>query len=314
MPYFPYYPEGMNLFSPENIAMTATKESLEDAMRQGAIVEGSVIKCESDFRLLLRVGAFEGSIEKEEIALTRDGEEVRDIAAITRVGKAAAVMIKEIKEQNGKIHLVLSRKMAQKQCKIAFLCTLRPGDIVTARVTHMEQFGAFVDIGCGIVSLLSIDCISISRISHPRDRLHVGQLLRVVIKSLDPERERIYVSLRELLGTWEENAAAFQIGQTLPGIVRSVEEYGIFVELAPNLAGLAEYRDGIAPHTGVSVFIKNIIPEKMKIKLVIIEPLSVIPPRGELPLFIGEGVSHISSFTYSPPGSGRSIQTVFDGE
>ncbi|MGL0910084.1 hypothetical protein ACSTB0_13670, partial [Faecalibacterium wellingii] len=42
-----------------------------------------------------------------------------------------------------------------------------------------------------------------------------------------------------LLGTWEENAAGFTVGETVVGIVRSVEEYGTFIEIAPNLAGLA---------------------------------------------------------------------------
>ena len=47
---------------------------------------------------------------------------------------------------------------------------LLPGDVVDARITHLEPFGAFADIGCGIITLLPIDGISISRIEHPRER------------------------------------------------------------------------------------------------------------------------------------------------
>lgn len=110
-----------------------------------------------------------------------------------------------------------------------------PGDIISARVTHLEPFGCFVDIGCGIASLLPIDAISVSRIAHPSDRFRVGEEIRVVVRGRD-EKNRITLTHRELLGTWEENAAAFCAGDTVPGIVRSVEDYGIFIELTPNLA------------------------------------------------------------------------------
>ena len=113
------------------------------------------------------------------------------------------------------------------------------------------------------------------------------------------------MSRRELLGTWEENSALFSVGQTVTGIVRSVEPYGIFVELTPNLAGLAEYREGVSVGQTAAVYIKNIIPEKMKIKLVIIDKLPDSPIQKISPsnYFITSG--HISSWCYSPPYSER---------
>jgi chorismate synthase len=81
------------------------------------------------------------------------------------------------------------------------------------------------------------------------------------------EDSRICLSQRELLGTWEENAALFAQGETVMGIVRSVEDYGIFVELTPNLAGLAEPREGVRVGQHAGVYIKNILAEKMKLKM-----------------------------------------------
>ena len=103
------------------------------------------------------------------------------------------------------------------------------GDVVDCRITHLEQFGAFADIACGIPSLLPIDMISVSRISHPKDRFTVGMDIKAIVKTTDGHH-RISLSHKELLGTWEENAALFKAGETVPGIVRSVERYGIFVE------------------------------------------------------------------------------------
>ena len=79
------------------------------------------------------------------------------------------------------------------------------------------------------------------------------------------------MTLKELLGTWEENAALFSAGETVPGIIRSIETYGIFVELTPNLTGLAELKEGVSVNENAAVYIKSIIPERMKIKLVILD-------------------------------------------
>lgn len=193
-----------------------------------------------------------------------------------------------------------------------YVSHLSAGDIVPATVTHLDSFGAFVDIGCGVVSLICVDSISVSRIFHPRDRLFAGQRIWAVVKAIDKKSRRIYMSLRELLGTWEENAAAFTPGSGVAGIVRSVEDYGIFVELAPNLAGLAERRDGIAPGDVCSVYIKSIIPERMKIKLVIIDSLRSQPPQGIKYFVDPEKVRHLSRWTYSPKGCSKVIETVFD--
>ena len=57
----------------------------------------------------------------------------------------------------------------------------KSGDVINAKVTHLEPFGAFVDIGCGIIGLLSIENISVSRISHPKDRFYVGQNIKVCL-------------------------------------------------------------------------------------------------------------------------------------
>ena len=206
---------------------------------------------------------------------------------------------------------ILSRRAAQLECMENYISALTPGDIIPTKITHLESFGAFVDIGCGITSLLSIDCISVSRIAHPSVRLSTGDMIYTVVKSID-ERGRIYVSERELLGSWEENASLFGEGQTVRGIIRSVESYGVFVELRPNLAGLAEFRDDVKPGQTAAVFIKSIIPEKMKIKLIIIDAHDTPEITTPLEYFIDtETVTHIDSWLYSPPSCERIIESVF---
>lgn len=318
-----YLPEGQLLTTARNREYTATLAGLERAMETGAIIEGTVLLCDADFNLHVDFPALpgvRGIMPRAEAVWSRDGESPKDIAILTRVGKAVACKITGIEhsEETGTT-VYLSRRLAQAECAASYLDGLIAGDIIRARVTHLESFGAFVDVGCGIPSLLSVDSISISRISHPRDRLYNGQMIWCVVKAVDRETGRIFVSTRELLGTWEQNAARFTPGQTVAGIVRSVEDYGVFVELAPNLAGLAEVRDcdKEAVHSLIgrtaAVFIKSIIPERMKVKLVLIDAYrGESAPLPRLHYFIrGDEVSHIDRWVYSPAGAKKRVETVF---
>lgn len=96
------------------------------------------------------------------------------------------------------------------------------------------------------------------------------------------------------------------------GCIRSIEDYGIFVELAPNLAGLAERHEGAEIGDTCAVYIKNIIRERMKIKLSIIDSYRRVSDVMPLRYFIGTETSHISRWRYSPEGCNKVIETVFD--
>jgi small subunit ribosomal protein S1 len=165
-----------------------------------------------------------------------------------------------------------------------------------------------VDIGCGIISLIPIDSISVSRISHPRDRFEVGQDIWAICRGFD-ESGKLCLSHKELLGSWEENAAAFAPGETVAGIVRSIESYGIFVELTPNLAGLAELREDVCVGQHASVYIKSLLPEKMKIKLIIVDSFHANYPRTPYSYFFTG--RHMSYFRYSPACADKLIETRF---
>ena len=308
-----YLPEGAHLKSEENLYWTSSLARLERAVNAGVTLEGVVTKCDcTTMDLTVDVGGFRGIIPRGEAAYIADGGDVKDIAIITRVGKTAAFKITDIYVDGDTPVLMLSRRAAQEECAKEFIDRLRPGDVIPATVTHMEPFGAFVDIGCGIISLMTVDSISVSRISHPRDRFKCGDSILSVVKSIDREAGRIYMSCRELLGTWAENAEEFSQAQTVTGVVRSIEDYGIFIELTPNLAGLAEYKEGVEVGDVCAVYIKNIIPERMKIKLVLIDS-----GKGEyertLRYYVDSSkVHHMDYWRYSPDCCSKVIETVFD--
>ena len=305
-----YLPEGILSETEENKAVLKSVAALKNAAADKKIIEAIAMVCDNEHNLVVDLGCMKGFIPREEGAVGISDGTVRDIAVISRVNKPVCFQITGFSIDNdGKETALLSRKQAQEECQREYLNRLRTGDIIPAKVTHLESFGCFVDIGCGISSLIPIDAASVSRISHPKDRFWVGQNIYAVVKSIDPQG-RISLSHKELLGTWEENARLFQPGETVAGIVRSIEDYGIFVELTPNLAGLAERKEDVKIGQQASVYIKNIIPEKMKVKLIIVESFDADYQPAEYRYYQTKG--HISRFLYSPFQSSRVVETVFE--
>ena len=299
-----YFPEG------ELDKCPATLSEAEEYMEKCLIAEALCVLCTNEHDLIVDFGTFKGRIPRCEGAVGIDDGTTRDIALISRVNKPVQFRIIGFDtKDDGTRYAVLSRRLAQEECIREHISRLRCGDIIRAKVTHMEQFGAFVDIGCGIPSLIPIDLISVSRISHPADRFTVAQNILCAVKSI--EDGKITLTHKELLGTWQENADKYCIGETVTGIVRSIESYGIFVELRPNLAGLAELRPDIKVGSKVSVYIKAMIPDKMKIKLIIVDTFDT--DRKEKPsdieYFITSG--SLESWKYSTERSDKNIVTEF---
>lgn len=303
-----YQPEGNLYLTLENQSYLRSFDSLDNCRENRVIVEAPCVICDSHHNLIVDLGCMRGFIPREDGAIGISEGTTKDIALISRVNKIVCFIITGFaKDENDYIYAILSRRAAQEECKKNYIDKLNTGDIISAKVTHLEQFGCFVDIGCGIPSLIPIDLISVSRIAHPSDRFFVGQNIKAVVKSFD--NDRICLSHKELLGTWEENAALFEVGETVTGIARSVEDYGIFVELTPNLAGLAEPKEGITANSRVGVYIKAIIPEKMKIKLIIVSASDEPPHATNINYFVD--TSHIDNWKYSCDGCNKIIQSNF---
>lgn len=299
-----YLPEGELYKHPSNALHTANLTALEEMQKKGIIAEAVCLLCDSNHNLIVDLGFAHGIIPRNEGAIGIEDGTTRDIALISRVNKPVCFTVKKIEKDV----IYLSRREAQEKCLKNYISALKCGDVINARVTHLESFGAFVDIGCGLPSLVPIDLISVSRISHPSDRFIVGQNIRAVVKTI--ENDKITLSHKELLGTWRENADMYAVGETVTGIVRSVEEYGIFVELSPNLAGLAEVKGGVEAGNMVSVYIKAIIPEKMKIKLIIVDNFTA-ENKKPLPYKYFDDSSHIDSWIYSTEECSKNIRTDF---
>lgn len=305
----------MDVFKPEGYLVKENAgysiDEVRNAVEHGHILEGKAIKCDDALNLYVELGEnIVGVIPFNEFEKTVGDRVVKSIAVITKVGR----YVKFIPTSNGEIGkdnktvFELSRKKAQERCFDEYINKLVNGDILDVTVSHAEKYGLFCDIGCGIISLLPIENICVTRINNLKNTFRPMDKLKAVVKHRD-ELGRILLTHKELLGTWENEVSKFKNGDTVIGTVRSVEEYGAFIELTPNLAGLAEPMDGVKEGDQVTVFIKNIIKETMKVKLLIISYR-----RGEeyKPKYdYTQASGRIEEWNYSPENSARQIKTVF---
>lgn len=262
-----FTPEGWN-----NDVIKLSKNDFNVAMAQNKILEGFVTKCDSSYNLYVDcVDNTTGIIPRTEIeAINIDENGIpKPNICINKVNKLIQFKVKGIDTQD---NYILSRRSVGQEALDWAINELEEGKVVNGIIKSIQPYGAFVEIGGGVVGLLHIEDMSVARIKSPEERFKVGQKVQVMIKSIDRNRQKVILTYKELLGTWEDNIAFFQEGDTVSGIAREVDKCkkGIFIELRPNLVGMAEYRENVEYGEKVTVYIKRIIPERKKVKLVIL--------------------------------------------
>ena len=265
MEYQKFIPEGW-VETKDNL------DNLQKAFTDGDILQGYVNNCDSNYNLHIDLGNnIKGIIPRNELEEINTDEFGYCNPSIckNKVNNFIQFKIKEIYDDT---NVLLSRRNVQKEALDWVKNDLKVGMVVKGIVKNMRKFGAFVEIGGGVVGLLHIEDISISRIKSPEERFYIGQKIKVMIKSIDKENDKIVLSYKELLGNWEENIKEYDEKTIVDGIVKETDKFknGIFIELKPNLVGLAEYKEGMEYGQKVKVYIKKIIKYRKKIKLLII--------------------------------------------
>lgn len=290
----PYRPEGMNTSAPGI-------DALRKSIGTGEVFEAICIKCDEHHNLHVDLGGYLGLIPRNEAALGFSEGRTKPYALLSRVGKPVCFQVLDYQPDGTAI---LSRRSAQAEAKDYFLSALQPGDVIDAVVQNPAQFGVFCDIGCGFPAMMRIDRCCISRLNNAKDLYYTGQHIKVAVLAIDDELGQVHLTGRELLGTWAENAALFRAGQTVPGTVRSIMPYGAFIELTPNLSGLAEVAPELSVGDCVSVYIRSILHDRHKIKLNIIEHIPS-PIGQELKFFIKSNT--IKKWEYYPESTAITV-------
>lgn len=264
---FKFVPEGWN-----NEVTKLDTKNINEYIKTKETLQGIVKECDEKYNLHINIGnGITGIIPRDEVEginIEESGLPKTNLCT-GKVHKFVQFKIKRLDENNTAI---LSRKEVQNEALNWIKTDLEVGEKVTGIVKNIKPYGAFIEIGGGVVGLAHIEDLSIARIKTPFERLKIGQKVNVMVKSINKEQGKVILSYKEMLGSWEENAEKFIPGTKVKGIVRETEKNknGIFIELTPNLVGMAEYKDGLEYGQNVDVYIKKIDSEKRKVKLLIV--------------------------------------------
>lgn len=207
---------------------------LEQAWQAGVPVEGVVEKeIKGGYEIKLG-GTARAFCPYSQIALRR----VESPEAL--IGTRLAFRISEYAE-NGR-NIIVSRRALleeeQQRLKEEAQAGIKVGMTVTGTVISLQDYGAFVDIG-GLEGLLPISEIGWSRVKDVREVLSVGQQLKVAVKSIDSEKDRISLSIKDTLADpWEQVAEKYPEGSFHTGTVARLDTFGAFVTLSDGIDGL----------------------------------------------------------------------------
>lgn len=188
------------------------------------------------------------------------------------VGQTLTVKVTRVDQRRNKA--VFSHKAylnEEKSKKIAKIWeSINVGDIIEGTVMRFTDYGAFVDIG-GIDGLLHISEISWGKLRHPREVLDIGEKIHVKILSMNQEKGKISLGLKQLTPEpWSVINDNYKVGEIVQGKVVQIKEYGAFVELEPGLDGLVHISE-IAPRRVNNVADEVSIGDKVYTKILDID-------------------------------------------
>lgn len=255
---------------------TSENKKFLNALSQGCDINyGVYIEGEStayvNGSLLLCFGNNVGVIPDSEMALFDNAK-----TGVCLVGKIVGFYVVSKEENDGITTYNLSRKAQQKMYHSGVIAKLKATDIIDAKVLSVQDKYAFVDIGYGVHSVIQNVDASVVYLPSLKSFFEVGENVKVIVKrAVTEDNMRLYVSHKELLGTWEQNIALLEesggIMNPRKGVVAAVHSFGVFIMLAQNLVALTT-DEGVAlsnlsVNEKVSVVVKNVNDSLGRIKV-----------------------------------------------
>jgi small subunit ribosomal protein S1 len=256
--------------------------TVEALLSEGATIDSKVIGYNKG-GLIVPVGGLRGFVPASQISLTRrsaSGGESPEQRWSKMVGEPMRVRVIEVDRERRR--LILSERQALQETretlKDRLLDELQEGSVRTGRVTSLADFGAFVNID-GADGLVHLSEISWERIQHPNEVLKVGQEIKVKVISVDHDRKRIGLSIRQLQDDpWTQKVSHLKEGMLVEGKITHLTKFGAFANLGDDLEGLihvselSEQRVGHPKevlHEGDTVTLRiiKIDPERRRIGL-----------------------------------------------
>lgn len=247
-------------------------EDIRVLFTSGEMIETKILEANKG-GLIVRVGTVNGflpvsQLSPEHYPRVSGGDKNKILEKLkSYVGSKMKVRVIDANEVDEK--LIVSEKAVWEDQQKNVLSQFKIGDTVEGEVTALADFGAFMKFGA-LEGLVHISEIAWQRIDHPRDLLKIGQVVHAEIIGI--EGSKIFLSMKKLVrDPWENVSERYKVGDTVEGTVLKVNPFGFFVELDPEIHGLAHVSElSEKPVTDVTQIGKE--GERMKFKIVSIEP------------------------------------------
>jgi len=216
--------DGIYQLSYKKVALIKNAKILEEKFKNNEIVQGTILS--------VTKGGYSVSVMglKGFIPLSQMKDEITSSNQILDLKILALDVIKN--------NFVLSNKKIYEDSAEEIFNTIQENMIVKGKVVRLTDFGAFVDIG-GVEALLPLSQMSWSWINRPSDILKVNEKIEVEIISIEKEKQRISLSLRNLIASpWEKLKEELKEEDVVEGKVTRIKDFGAFVEIKPQIEGL----------------------------------------------------------------------------
>jgi len=248
-------------------ALQADWERAEQLLRSKERVELRIVGCNRG-GLLVRFGQLQGFVPISQLLELPDeaDDNMRQAQLARRVGEVLCLRVIEIDRTRNR--LILSERAAfNARAAANLLNELAPGQVRRGRVNALCGFGAFVDLG-ELEGFIHISEFSWSRINHPSDMLRVGDEIQVYVLDVQPEQQRVALSLKRLKpDPWSLVDQRYHVGDIVEGEVTNVVSFGAFVRLEEGVEGLihvSELADGNFLHP------RNVVREGDRVRVRVI--------------------------------------------
>ena len=198
----------------------------------GKIEEGIITKI-TKFGAFVDIGGIEGLLHISEI--TR--REMKDATKLLKEGDKIKVKIIDFDKAKNRISLSIKQLTPDPWENITEKYSI--GDEIDGKVTAIKDFGAFIEIEEGLNGLLHISEMAWAYIKHPSELVKEGELLKLRILEIEPEKKKISLGLKQLMvNPWENIEEKYQINAIVEGKITQLTSYGANVELEAGVAGV----------------------------------------------------------------------------
>jgi len=215
----------------------AQKEAMKN-IALGAIIEGTV-KNITDYGVFVDLGGIDGLLHVTDLSWKR----VNHPRELVHVGQKIKVKVIQFDPESHRVSLGV--KQLEEDPWNTASRAFNIGDTVTGKVSSLTDYGAFIDLGGGIEGLVHMSELSwTNKNVHPGKVLQNGQEINIIVLGIDQDKRRISLGYKQLQGNpWKEFAEAHNVGDVVTGPIKNTTEFGLFVQLTPDLDGMVHISD-----------------------------------------------------------------------